>query len=64
MSRGKCGSLRTGAVGRGKSMIVEAATGLAANTDSWEEIKRALDAWRPVAGLDDPQWLVDLEVAE
>jgi len=62
VSRGKCGSLRVGAAGRGRSMIVEAATGLAANADSWEDIQRGLEVWRSVAGLNDPQWLVDLEV--
>jgi hypothetical protein len=64
VSKGKCGALRIGAAARGRSKIVEAATGLAANADSWEEVKRGLEAWRSVAGMDDKQWLLDLEVAK
>lgn len=60
VSRGKCGSLRVGAAGRGRSLIVEAATGLAANAGSWGEVERGLEFWRPVAGLDDGRWLLDL----
>jgi hypothetical protein len=64
VSKGKCGALRIGAAARGRSKIVEDATGLAANADSWEEVKRGLEAWRSVAGMDDKQWLLDLEVAK
>jgi hypothetical protein len=62
--RGKCGALRIGAAARGRSKIVEAATALAMEADSWEEVKRGLQIWRSVAGLDDKQWLLDLTVVE
>jgi hypothetical protein len=64
VSRGKCGALTIGPAARGMSKIVEAATGLAASAESWEELDRGLKIWRPVAALDDPQWLLDLEVAK
>ena len=64
VAKGKCGALTIGPAARGMSKIVEAATGLAASTDSWEELERGLKFWRPVAALDDPQWLLDLEVAK
>jgi hypothetical protein len=64
VAKGKCGALTIGPAARGMSKIVEAATGLAASTDSWEELERRLKFWRPVAALDDPQWLLDLEVAK
>jgi hypothetical protein len=64
VSRGKCGALTIGPAARGMSKIVEAATALAASAESWEELDRGLKIWRPVAALDDPQWLLDLEVAK
>jgi hypothetical protein len=64
VSRGKCGALTIGPAARGMSKIVEAATGLAASAESWEELERGLRIWRPVAALDNPQWLLDLEVAK
>ena len=62
--RGKCVALRSGPAARGRSKIIEAATGLAANAGTWGEVERGLGAWREVAGMDDPQWLEDLELAE
>ena len=64
MRRGKCVALRSGPAARGRSKIIEAATGLAANAGTWGKVERGLGAWREVAGMDGPQWLEDLEVAE
>jgi len=64
VSRGKCGALRIGAAARGRSKIVEAATTLAANAESWKEVERGLEAWRSVAGLDDKRWLLSLTTVD
>lgn len=39
--------------------VVEAATNLAGRAKSWDEVVIALEAFRPVAGAFDKEWLVN-----